>query len=396
MERAFKYQARNANGVKLYGVVYAPSKALAFSKLKKSGYVPSRVEFSIQDTLNGVLNPSFNPKELARFYTTVGRRLKRGKSLVDGLESAVEYIQDNRLKQAVMMMKQGIMDGQAEHAAMMWAGFPKRDCLVIRSTAQTGKTGDTFLSLGDEITKREALRRNMASTFRMPMVMGVFMVIFIWAALAFIAPGTLAFLKQAGVKTNFSPFIVAYFKFVEIFNGQKILNTSIYFSLFYILWRGTKTEGFRKFIEKNKTMRNLALKSDQATLWNSFYLLYESTVPAKEAARIVADSARRKDSREAFMKLSRYIEGGRSLEDAVSAAGFPSFVVAGVASAASSGDFTNGLKDLVSNLEEDVELLTSMLQENAKIVSILGMGAGILLVFILTYYPMLASVMGNL
>jgi hypothetical protein len=37
-----------------------------------------------------------------------------------------------------------------------------------------------------------------------------------------------------------------------------------------------------------------------------------------------------------------------------------------------------------------------VLQENAKIVSVLAMGAGVLLVFIMTYYPMLASVMGNL
>lgn len=396
MDSAYKYQAKNNQGVKVVGVAYAENKALAFSKLKKSGYTPLKVEFALAETISGVLSPRFNPKELARFYVTVGRRLKRGKSLVDGLESAVEYVQDNRLKQSIMMLKQGIMDGQSEDAAMAWAGFPKRDCLVVRSTAQTGKTGETFISLGDEISKSEKLRKNIASTFRMPMVMSVFMVIFIWAALAFIAPGTLAFLKQTGVKTNFSPFIVGYFKFVELFNSHRLLNSCIYFVSFYGLWRGLKTDSFRRLVEKNKTMRNLSVKSDQATLWNSFHLLYEAAVPAKEAARIVADAAARKDSRESFKKLSRQIEGGRTLEDSVHASGFPSFVSAGIASAASSGDLSSGLKDLVANLEEDVEQLTVILQENAKIISILGMGAGILVVFILTYYPMLASVMGNL
>jgi hypothetical protein len=40
-------------------------------------------------------------------------------------------------------------------------------------------------------------------------------------------------------------------------------------------------------------------------------------------------------------------------------------------------------------------MLTEVLQENAKIFSILGMGAGVLVVFVFTYYPMIASVMSN-
>lgn len=396
MEYAYKYKAKSSSGNKVEGVIYAPSKPLAFSKLRKAGFTPMSVNPSMSDTLNGVMSKDFNSKELARFYTTVGRRIKKGRSLVEGLEAAGEYIQDNRLRQAVMIMRQSLLDGQPEHEAMASAGFPKRDCLVIRSTAETGKTGDSFMSLGMELTKSEALRRSIASTFRMPMVMAGFMSIFIWAALVFIAPGTLEFLKQAGVKTNFSPIIVAYFEFVGVFNSQKTLFSGLYFAAIFAAWRFTKSEPFRKFVEKSKTMRTLALKSDQAALWNSFSVLYESAVPAREAAQIVADAAKRKDSRESFTKMSRLIEGGRNLEDAVAAAGFPVFIVGGVASAASGGDLAEGLKDMVSNLEEDVGMLTGLLQENAKIFSVLGMGFGILIVFILTYYPMLASVMGNL
>lgn len=396
MEFAYKYSAKSSRGQLLGGCVYAKNKALAYSKLKKGGFLPLKVDLDPMQTLSGVLKPDFNKSELARFYVTLGRRLRNGKSLVDGLESATEYVQDQRLRQAVMMMRQSILDGQSEFAAMQAAGFPRRDSLVIRSTAETGKTGESFLSLGDEISRAEALRRSVAATFRMPLIMSVFMVLFVWAALMFIAPSTLAFLKQTGLKLNFSPLIATYFDFVRLFHKQALVSSVLYFIVFGALAWFLRSSTFRAFLDRFKTLRNLALKSDHAALWNSFALLYDAAVPAKEAAVIVGDSARRADSRAAFLKMGRFIESGRSLEESVSAAGFPTFVVSGVASAASGGDVVAGLADMVRNLEEDVSVLTSVLQENAKVFSVLAMGAGILLVFVMTYYPMLASVMSNL
>jgi type II secretory pathway component PulF len=396
MELAYKYSAKSSRGQRIEGIVHAPNKALAYAKLKKGGFLPIRVDLEPMQSLSGVFKTSFNKAELARFYVTLGRRMNNGKSLVDGLESATEYLQDQRLRQSVMMMRQSLLDGQGESQAMQAAGFPRRDTLVIRSTAETGKTGESFLSLGDEISRSEALRRSMASTFRMPAIMAVFMVVFIWAALMFIAPQTLAFLKQTGLKLNFSPLIKNYFELVRLFHLQSIVSSVLYFGVFGSIAWFLRTESFRSFLDRFKTLRNLSMKSDHAALWNSFSLLYDAAVPAKEAAVIVGDSAKRDDSRQAFLKMGRYIESGRSLEDAVAAAGFPQFVVAGVSSAASGGDVVAGLTDMVRNFEEDVSVLTAMLQENAKVFSILAMGAGVLLVFVMTYYPMLASVMSNL
>ena len=395
MDYAYKYLVKNSRGQKLTGVIHAPNKPLAFSKLKKGGFIPLKVESSMLDTLNGWMRPSFNKPELSRLYTTVGRRMKNGKSLVDGLEAAGEYIQDNRLRQAVMMMRQSILDGQNEFQAMQSAGFPRRDTLVIRSTAESGKTGESFMSLGDEISRVEALNRSVSSTFRVPAVMAVFMILFVWAAIMFIAPATMSFLKQTGLKLNFSPIIANYFKLVELFHIQSTVSSVLYFGTFIGLGYFIKSESFKKLLDQVKTLRTLSVKSDHAALWNSFALLYDAAVPAREAASIVGDSAVRMDSKMSFLKLAKLVEAGRSLEDAVAVAGFPAFVIAGVSSAASGGDMVAGLADMVRNLEEDVRVLTALLQENAKLVSVLAMGGGVLVVFIFTYYPMIASVMSN-
>jgi type II secretory pathway component PulF len=328
-------------------------------------------------------------------YTTVGRRLNNGKSLVEGLEAASEYIQDARLRQGVMLMRQSILDGANEYQAMQAAGFPRRDCLVIRSTSEAGKTGESFKSLGEEIIRVEALRKGVASTFRVPAIMGVFMVLFVWAAIMFIAPATLSFLKQTGLRMNFSPLIAYYFDFVKLFHIQATLSSIMYFGVFGAIIYFLRSESFKKMLDKVKTLRMLSIKSDHAALWNSFSLLYDAAVPAREAAAIVGDSANREDSKAAFRKMAKLVESGRSLEDAASQSGFPTFIVSGVISAASGGDTVSGLEDMSRNLEEDVLVLTAMLQENAKIASILVMGVGVLIVFIFTYYPMIASVMSN-
>src|SRR5574337_1572422 len=205
MEFAYSYTAKNSRAQTISGVIYAPGKPLAYARLKRGGFVPLKVALAPQQTVSGWFSRGFNVSELSRLYATVGRRLKNGKSLVEGLEAASEYIQDARLRQAVVLMRQAIVDGQNEYQAMQAAGFPRRDCLVIRSTSEAGKTGESFVSLGEEIARVEALRRSIASTFRVPALMGVFMVLFIWAALMFIAPATLTFLKQTGLKLNFSP-----------------------------------------------------------------------------------------------------------------------------------------------------------------------------------------------
>lgn len=395
MELAYNYIAKNSSGQKLSGVVYAKNKPLAFALLKKGGLAPLTVAFSLGATIEGTLRPDFNKQELSRFYMTVGKRLAAGKSMVSGLDGAIEYVNDPRLKQGIVLMKQAISDGQSEYAAMQLAGFPKRDALVIRSTAEAGKTAQSFVALGDEIARLEGLRKSLASTFRIPAMMGTLMVIFIWAALVFIAPGTIAFLKQTGLKLNLSTFIVQYFALVGLFNKSVVLSSIVYFSGFYAVVRFLKSSVFKSFLDKFPSIKALSLKSDQAALWNSFTLLYDAAVPAREAAAIVSSSANRPDSRASFQKLSKLVEAGRALDDAARTAGFPRFVVAGVSAAASSGDIVSGLNDMTKGLEEDVQVLTSVIQDNAKIYSTLLMGTGILLVFVLTYYPMIASVMAN-
>ncbi len=396
MDLAYKYQARNSRGAAAEGIIYGPNRPLAIARLKRLNFSQAQLRLDPTSTLSGMWNKEFNQTELSRFYTTVGRRMQNGKPMADGLDAAIEYVADPRLRQAIATMKEAILDGQNEFQAMASAGFPKRDAMVVRSTAEAGKTAAAFQSLGKEIQRVENLRKSVKSIFHMPKMMAVLMALFIWAALTFIAPMTMSFLKQTNLKMDFNVFISTYFELATAWAASPVVFSVGYFGAIVgliVLARRPEVKALQDHI---KILHTISVKADMASLWNSFSLLYDAAIPTKESARIVGEAARRPDSRQSFLKFGKLIESGRGLDEAVSNAGFPNFVVTAVRSASSSGDTAAGLIELASDLEQDVVTLTEMLKENVKLASTVIVGLGLLLVFVMTYYPMLASVMSNI
>lgn len=395
IEKAYRYVAKTSKGSKVEGVIYAYNKPLAFSKLKKGMLLPITVDTDIGATLSGMWSKEFNKKELSRLYKTLGRRADRGAPLLGGLDSAIEYLSDPRLVQAIILFRQGIMDGQPEHVAMTQAGFPQRDALLIRAAMSAGQVGEAFSSLGEEVIKSDRLRKALNATFRMPKIMAGFMSMFVWAALVFIAPGTMAFLKQLGLEKRLNGFLEIYFNFVKLFNQSTTFSSILYFGALGLIVYYLRTPHFKNSIDQIKVMKELSLKTDHATTWNSFYMLFAAAVSAKECAQIVADAASREDTKKSFVKMARYLETGLNLTEAAEQAEFPKFVIAGLRAAESSGKMTEGLRDMVGNLQEDADNLTEKVQETAKLASILLMGVGLIVMFLLTYFPMMSSVLSN-
>lgn len=395
MQLAYKYTAKTNTNQVLRGTVYGPNKALASAKLKRNGFRPVQMDFSLGETLSNFLSPDFNPVELSRFYGTIGRRLERGKPMAEGLDTALEYVKDERLRGAILILKQCVLDGQSQFQALQSAGFPRRDTMVIRSTEEAGSTGFAYTSLAKEVQRSYQLKASIKAVFYLPIAMSVFMIFFVWAALSFIAPLTMSFLSQTGARGGMNPMIDLYFQFAKAFNEAHVISSVLYFGFFVGVALFIRSGVFKSWLDRVPFMRKMSVKGDHAALWGNYALLYDAAVPAKEAARIVADAAVRPDSRQAFLRMAKLVEGGRDISEAVAASGFPSFVVSGVKSSVSGGDLKEGLQDMSLNLEEEVQTMTSLLKENIKIMSTLLVAGGVFLVFLVTYYPILASVLSQ-
>lgn len=377
------------------GTVYAVNKSLGFSRLRKNGLQPLELNFNIMASIRGMFSSDFDGKDLARFYNTIGRRIKNGKSIVEGLDSAIEFVQDDRLRQAIMIMKQATIDGQSEYDAMMAGGFPHRDAMVIRSTSQAGKTGESFIALSDEINRVQALHKAVTGIFRMPLIMAGIMYLFFYGTLISVAPSTIKFLKNTNLKISLTYFNQLYFDFAVWFNANIQIGSLFYFSIPLLFIWFMRSKASKKLVEKWKRIKDISTKADQASLWTSFALLYEAAIPVKEACKILADAAKRDDSKGAFSKMGRLINSGLSIEDAIQKAGFPSYIVSGIKASISGGALVEGITDMTKNIEEDVHTMTQLLQENMKLLSLFLVAIGIGFIFFVTYYPIISSVLGN-
>lgn len=396
MDYAFQYKAKTPRGKVLDGLVYARNRALAFSKLKKNGFTPLTLELSVGDSLKNLANPDFSQAELSRFYSTIGRRINNNRSFIEGLDSAIEFVTDARLRQAIMVMRQAAQDGQAEREAMLTAEFPSRDAMVIAAASRSGTTGDAFIALSREIASAHAMRKSIAQIFRMPLVMAFLMYSFFYGALVWVAPMTMKFLKNVNIKSQMNGFNKSYFAFAQAFNDNLVLASAVYFTVPILLFFLFRSQAFSDLKDRNPKLKSISQKSDQAILWNSYALLYDAATSSKEACAILANAAKRADSRLSFQKLGRALDAGRTLDEAVKPADFPTFTVNGVKSAVSSGNVVEGIKDMVKNLDEDVLTITETLKENVKTMATLLVACGVALIFFVTYYPIVSSVLSAL
>lgn len=398
MDFAYNYRSKTQRGRLVGGVVYASSKALAIGQLRRGGLAPFEIKVDIGKTLLGTIKTTFNTRDLARFYATIGRRIKKDKPLIEGLSSAADFVQDSRLRQAIQVMRLAIMDGRGEGDAMGLAGFSQRDSKIVAASATAGRVGDAFLSLSREATREGQLKNGLWAIFMMPMFLMTLIYAGFYGALVFAAPSTLAFLKQADVNINkMSEFHQNYFAFAQWFNDGLMVNTvwfwAIPVAIAFIL---AKTSLLAWVGDKFRWLREISIKTDAAMLWSSYALLYDANISPREICKLLQPTAVREDSRIAMRKMQMMLNNGVSQEDAVSRAGFQPFVVEAVKSSLSAGDLAQGLRELCDSLEEDILVITQILKDVMKVVSLIALGIGVGGLFMVSYFPLVSVVLQNL
>lgn len=398
MDFAYTYRSKTMRGRIVSGIVYASSKALAIGQLRRGGLAPFEIKVDVPKTIVGIFKTSFSTRDLARFYATIGRRIKKDKPLVEGLANAADFVQDSRLRQAIQVMRLAIMDGRGEGDAMALAGFSARDAKIVAASSTAGRVGDAFLSLSREATREGQLRAGLWAIFTMPMLLMVLIYAGLYGALVFAAPSTAEFLRQADVDMRkMSEFHQNYFAFAAWFNKSLTLNSILFWlTPIVTIIALVKMRALSWLADKFRWLREISIKTDAAMLWSSYALLYDANISPREICKLLQPTALREDSRIAMRKMQLMLNNGVAQEDAVSKAGFHAFVVEAVRSSISAGDLSQGLRELCDSLEEDILVITQILKDAMKLVSVLVLGVGVGGLFMVSYYPLVSAVLQNL
>jgi type II secretory pathway component PulF len=397
MDKAYTFTAKNRSKEMMSGVVYAGDPELAYIKLTKLGYQPSEhPKLSLSYTLQNMMSTGFDRKELARFYASMAKRLKNGRSVPEGLDNAVEFVDDPRLKQALVMMKQFVQEGNSLAGAMKLSGFPMRDVEVIRSTAEAGKSPESMDRIAKEIVRADALRKSIISVLRMPMVICFIMYVAVYMMLVFIAPAMSKFFKTALTNVKLPAFAQGFYDFAAFFKANIYVGTAIYIGLLAgVVWF-IRSPMFQKLTDHIKLVRKISERSDQANLWTSFSMLYDAGINTETSTKMLAEAAVRPESRASFLTMHRLLRSGSKIADAVPKSGFPIYIVRGVQAAESGGELVLGLDDMCKDLAQDIEEYTAKLKDFISLASISILSLFVLIFFMLSYYPILSSTLSQI
>lgn len=379
------------------GLIVAVDPAVAYFELKRMGLTRYTVSLNLLETLASWLGAIPDQRELARFYRTLGIRLKNGGNPVDAVSGGLEYLDDERLKTQVAIFAAQLAEGQKPHDAMRLAGFDARECTVVGAYATAGNYAEAFANLAVEIADRYRLTQSVKGMLRMPLIMSL-LVWFIALPGVFLglAPPMMKFFKQAGNTLKIPESIQSFYAFVGWTQQNPWPTLLLFLGIPTLIWWGIKTPWFMLQLERVKDIRRLSIANDHAMLWGAYSVLYRAGINPAEICPMLSKSAARTDTRESLIVMGRRLKGGDDEITAVSTAKFPKFVLDQYRAAKTSGALADGLIRFVADLKEDIELLTQKISDIASVASYAALGLLTLAMAYVVLYPAMGTALSNL
>lgn len=398
MDIGYQFTAVNQGGLPINGVIYAESQDTAWVKLNRAGLKVQTMKFSLGDTINGLSDSSFNLRDLALFYENIGKRISSGRPIAEGLQSASSFITDARLKQGALLVGQAVGDGKSISEAMRSAEFPYRDVMAVKASEGHGGVGNAMISLGADTRTRYAFNTKIKSIFTAPLLMTLVIYIGFYLGALFFVPGVQKMFQSLNLGSE------------RIALPQKIMFalsewivSSVPLSIFVwslpvvgLVWLHKK--GYTsKAGDLLKSWRLISEKSDMSSAWSAFSLLYEAGISPFEAAKTVAPSANRPDTKLMFKKLEKAFFTGHSITESVKKAGFPDYIINSIQAAESSGfPIPQELQAMCNLINDEVEIYVRRFQETMEITSKLVPGVMLMFFFLGTIGGVMITALKNI
>ncbi len=398
---AWKFNARSSQTNRVVsGCVFSASDMLAIHKVRSMGFVQAGVQLDIRRTLQtafGLAIPKeFNLQERARLYRTVANRLRHDGNLLNAIVGAQDFVQDEFLLSALGVMAAALSDGQKPEVAMRLAGFNSRDCMVVKALGAAGKLDKAFEDLGEEALGRWRLEKMISKALFKPAFMVGFMFVVIFAFLMWGAPRMTKFFTNFGSDYQMPGSIAWIYDLAGITAQAPGLFAVVWFSLGIGLLYSRRLPFWHKLAMQVTVWRNLALKSEHASVWSVYGLMYDAAIPPAEICRTLIPAVKYQETSESLERLSRSLLAGVDDVRAVERAEFPPFVIGAYKAAKQSGNLTQSLRQTLGIWQEDIQQSTERLDNWLGIASLFGMGLLALLGAFVIYFPMIMPVLTRL
>lgn len=393
MEKVYAFTYINREDKTISSEVIADNEGHAYERLGDMGISPYELKLNLGKTIS--LSKKLPLRQLGRFYETMGKRIENGSSIVKGLESAIEFTNDTRLKASISTLYNAMSEGRSMGVGMQMAQFPERHAKSISAMEDSGQTDVTLKSLAEECYRDFTMQSSIKKLLRMPKVFAVLVICMFYGAFGFLSPMMLGKMIEIVGEGDLSSYTEHYYYFVKAFSDNIVISTIIYFGFFIGIYAFGRTALAARLVDKIKIIHQISERGDMAGLWLRYGLMFQAAINPQQSALMVGRSAKRTDSKECFRVMESFLQSGYTIPVSVERAEFPDYVISSIRAGASAEDMGTVMISMSQELFEDVDMLISQLTDTLQTLITLAMSVSVLLFFALTYYPLLSTLMSQ-
>src|SRR6266550_6572857 len=187
---AYAYDAINAQGLELSGVVHAPDLSTAREQLQSRGLLPQSLS---ESSAGGGARTAFKkikPKSLQIFARQLATMIEAGVSVVAALVTLEEQTDDKYLQEVIADVRSDVESGVIFSKAL--ARHPKVFNRLFVSMVEAGESSGTLDTVLDrvatQIEKETQIKRRVKGAMVYPIVVLSFALIVLTGLLLFIVP----------------------------------------------------------------------------------------------------------------------------------------------------------------------------------------------------------------
>lgn len=199
---AYKYEALDAAGQTVNGLVEAESPKAARTQLRGQGLVPLEISNAVQ-MADGSRKLRLAPKAFSNATLTVWTRqlaglVGSGLPLERTLTALADEAEDARQRQLIAHLKSEVNAGSSFARALATAPreFDDVYCAVVAAGEQSGALGKVLENLADDLEERQALKAKLTGAALYPAIVSLIALVIVIFLVTYVVP------QVAGVFTN--------------------------------------------------------------------------------------------------------------------------------------------------------------------------------------------------
>lgn len=400
---AFSYQALNADGKKVKGVMEGDSARQIRQLLREKGLKPLEVNSSSESAKNKVndksssLNLKFRSTrlstgELALFTRQMATLVQSNLPLDEALQAVSEQTQKTAIKSLVLDVRSKVVEGHTLAYAM--GEFPKVFSTMYRSMVQAGEhagfLGQVLERLADYTENSQYTQQKLKMAMIYPAALMVVAFSVISALMVFVVPKLIKIFES---KDTELPVLTR----ILIFTSNYMVNYGMYtlivlivliVAVYKFLQIPAQRYRFHGLLLRMPLLANTVRTVDTSRFASTLSILIASGVPLLEAIRIAGAVLSNLVLKDVCSEVAVSVQEGSSFNKALAKTGeFPPMLVHMVASGEASGELETMLDRVAKNQSRELEMTLGALMSILEPVLIVFMGGFVLLIVLAVLMP---------